>query len=157
VRQFSITVDIAARPQRVWDVITDFARWPEWTASVTSIRQLGKGEILPGARIVIRQPGFPPALWVMRTLDPGVGFAWESGFPGLRVFARHSITPTPSGSRVTLALEFAGLLGGVVGRFTRNVNERYLAMEASGLKRRSEDPEQGQRASDVASSATSNG
>jgi uncharacterized protein YndB with AHSA1/START domain len=150
MRQFSITVDIGASPQRVWAVMTDFARWPEWTASVSSIRKVGKGEIAPGARIVIRQPGFPPALWVMRTFDPGAGFTWESGFPGLRVFARHSISTTPSGSRVTLSLEFAGLLGGAFGRWTRDVNNRYLAMEASGLKRRSEEPEHAQRTSDVA-------
>lgn len=143
MREFSITVDIAARPQRVWDVITDFARWPEWTASVSSIRQVSPGEIAPGARIVIRQPGFPPARWVMRKLEPGAGFTWESGFPGLRVFARHSISATAGGSRVTLALEFAGILGGLMGRWTRDVNRRYLEMEASGLKRRSEEQEHG--------------
>ncbi len=45
MRHFSITVDIAAGPERVWEVMTDFKRWPEWTASVTSIEQLGEGEM----------------------------------------------------------------------------------------------------------------
>lgn len=139
MRHFSISVDIAASPQRVWAVMTDFARWPEWTASVTSIQRLGEGEIVPGARIVIRQPGFPPAVWVMQALDAGRGFTWKSGLPGLWVIARHSVVPMRDGSRVTLALEFAGVLGGLVGRWTRRVNERYLGMEASGLKRRSEE------------------
>ena len=94
--------------------------------------------MVPGAQIVIRQPGFPPALWTMQALDPGAGFTWKSGLPGLWVTARHSIAPTQDGSRVTLALEFAGILGGLVGRCTRSVNARYLEMEASGLKRRSE-------------------
>jgi len=138
LRHFSITVDIAASPQRLWEVMTDFTRWPEWTDSVTSIKQLGEGEMIPGARIVIRQPGFPPAVWVMQSLDPGAGFTWKSGLPGLWVIARHSIAATREGSRVTLAIEFAGLFGGLVAYLTRNVNERYLGMEASGLKRRCE-------------------
>lgn len=138
MRHFSITVDIAASPQRVWAVMTDFTRWPEWTASVTSIKQLGEGEIVPGARIVIHQPEFPPAVWVMQTLDPDAGFTWKSGFPGLWVIARHTVAPAQDGSRLTLALEFADLLGGLFGHWTRNVNERYLGMEASGLKRRIE-------------------
>ena len=34
---FSVTVDIPAPPDRVWAVIADVERWPEWTPTVTRI------------------------------------------------------------------------------------------------------------------------
>jgi hypothetical protein len=36
-----------------------------------------------------------------------------------------------------LSVRFAGLLGGLVARFTRELNERYLSLEAQGLRQRS--------------------
>jgi hypothetical protein len=59
--------------------------------------------------------------------------------PGLIVTAKHSVTPIGSGSRATLWLNFAGIFGPFFGRLTRDINNRYLAMEAAGLKRRSEE------------------
>jgi hypothetical protein len=58
----------------------------------------------------------------------------------LRVVVRHFIEPTPEGSRATLSLDLQGVFGGVFGRLTRGITERYLAYEARGLKARSEDP-----------------
>jgi hypothetical protein len=40
---------------------------------------------------------------------------------------------------VTLSVTFAGFLGRVIGWMMRGLNERYLAEEAAGLKRRSEE------------------
>ncbi len=136
-RHFSINVDIAARPERVWEVMSDVERWPEWTASVKSIKRLDKGPFAVGSRAIIRQPKFPPALWEVTAIEPN-RFTWKSGLPGLWVFARHSVDPTVTGSHVTLSLEYNGILGSLVGRLTRGITERYLRLEAEGLKRRSE-------------------
>jgi hypothetical protein len=38
---------------------------------------------------------------------------------------------------------FAGFLGRVIGWMMRGLNERYLAQEAAGLKRRSEERARG--------------
>jgi hypothetical protein len=43
-----------------------------------------------------------------------------------------------SASRVTLTIEFRGLLGPLVAWLTRGLNAQYLALEAQGLKKRSE-------------------
>lgn len=37
-----------------------------------------------------------------------------------------------------LRLHFAGPVSRLLGRLTRRINDRYLAMEAAGLKQRSE-------------------
>jgi hypothetical protein len=39
-----------------------------------------------------------------------------------------------------LSLRYEGLLGGLLARMTRGITNRYLAMEANGLKKRSENP-----------------
>jgi hypothetical protein len=139
MRRFTISTDIAATPERVWQVMSDVERWAEWTPSVSRIRLLGGGPLVPGTRVIISQPKFPPALWKLTELQPGREFAWVSTAPGMRVVGRHSVEPTPAGSRATLSLELQGALGGWFGRMTRAITERYIRYEAHGLKRRSED------------------
>ena len=139
MRDFSISVDIKASPERVWQVLSDGERWHEWTPSVTSVQLLDK-TLAVGSRALIKQPELPPAKFTITALEPGKSFSWSTGIPGLiLVDAKHSVEPIPSGARATLALRFNGLLGGVMGRKYTELNNRYLAMEAAGLKRFSEE------------------
>ena len=135
---FQIAVDIAAPPEVVWAVMADAERWHEWTPSVRSIRFLDPGPVRVGARALIRQPRFPPAVWTVTELNPGRSFIWTSGAPGMRVFGHHSVDPAPGGSRATLRLQYQGALGGLFARMTRGITNRYLGYEANGLKARSE-------------------
>jgi carbon monoxide dehydrogenase subunit G len=137
---FTISIDIAAAPSRVWEVMSDTERWHEWTPSVTSIKQLDPGGFAVGSRLAIRQPRFPPALWTLTAIEPAKSFTWISVGPGVRVTARHSVEPIAAGSRVTLALEYQGIIGGLLAALTKGITERYLAFEANGLKARSENP-----------------
>jgi hypothetical protein len=138
VRSFTTAIDIAAPPERVWQVMSDVERWHEWTPSVSSVRL--RGALAVGSTAVIRQPKFPPAWWKITGLEPGRSFTWVSAGPGLHVVARHTVAATERGARATLSLELQGLLGGLFGRMTKGITERYLAFEATGLKARSEDP-----------------
>jgi len=140
VRTFTTSIDISVPPRRVWAVMSDVERWHEWTPSVTSIRRIGGRPFGPGCRVVIRQPKFPPALWKMTEIDSGRSFSWVSPGPGFTAVARHVVEPAPAGSRATLSFELRGPLGGLFGRMTKGITERYLAFEAAGLKARSEDP-----------------
>jgi uncharacterized protein YndB with AHSA1/START domain len=140
MRHFTITTHIAAPAERVWQVMTDTERWHEWTPSVTSVRRVGGEPFAVGSRALIRQPGFPPATWNVTAIEPGRSFTWVSVGPGFRAVGTHSVEPTGSGSRATLSLDYEGPLGGVWGRLTRGITERYIGFEAEGLKRRSENP-----------------
>src|SRR3712207_2864581 len=67
----SITVEIAAPAQRVWEVLTDVERWPEWTETVFSAKRLDEGPLRPGSRATINQPNIPETEYVVTQLDPG--------------------------------------------------------------------------------------
>jgi uncharacterized protein YndB with AHSA1/START domain len=138
--RFNISIDIKAPVDRVFEVMADTDHWPEWTPSVKSIKRLDGGDFAVGSRAVIRQPKFPPALWTITEIDPGHSFTWINRAPGIKVVAHHSAEPTPSGSRATLSLRYEGVLAKLLARMTRSITNRYLAMEATGLKARSENP-----------------
>jgi carbon monoxide dehydrogenase subunit G len=135
---FSTTIEIYAPPARVWAVMLDLERWPEWTSTVTSMTRLDPGPLAVGSRVRICQPKLRPAVWQVTEVDEGQSSTWFTIGPGVRVIARHSIDPIAAGSLVTLSIAFSGVLGPLVARLTRGLNERYLALEANGLKARSE-------------------
>ena len=136
----SATIDIAAPPARVWEVLSDVERWPEWTDTVRWVRRLDDGPLRTGTTAKISQPKIPTVDYVVTELVPGTSFTWVSGGGSAVTTARHVLEPLPGGgTRVTLAVDQAGWLGSFVGRFYRGLTDRYLAAEAAGLKRRSEE------------------
>jgi hypothetical protein len=81
----------------------------------------------------------PETEYVVTELEPGQSFTWVATGPGVTTTARHAVEALPGGgTRERLAVEQAGLLGSVMGRFYRGMTDRYLANEAAGLKARSE-------------------
>jgi hypothetical protein len=135
----SVTIDIDAPADRVAQVMKDVDRWPEWTPTVKRVRRFDSGDLRLGSRLMISQPKFPPAIWKATAVEP-FGFTWVSVAPAMRVVAHHYVEPLGPTSRATLKLEFHGLVGRWFGRMTKGINARYLALEARGLKGRSENP-----------------
>jgi uncharacterized membrane protein len=134
-----IAIDVAAPPRRVWDVLVDVERWPDWTESVTSVRPLDAGPLAVGSRFELSQPRLPTGTYTVTALEAGKDFTWEQRQPGSTVSAHHECTPLPDGgTRVELKVVMTGAFGGIVGRLYRKLTERYLAMEAAGLKARAE-------------------
>jgi hypothetical protein len=133
------SIDVADSPDRVWEVLVDVERWPEWTDSVTSVRPLDGGPLAVGSRVEISQPRISTGTYTVTALEPGRAFTWEQRQPGSTVSAHHECTPLPDGgTRVELSVVMSGAVGGVVGRLYRKLTDRYLAMEAAGLKSRAE-------------------
>jgi uncharacterized protein YndB with AHSA1/START domain len=137
---FSITVEIAAPPERVWAVMSDVERWSEWTPTVKRIQRLDGGPLAVGSRARIEQPRLPAAIWEVTELQEGRSFTWVTRSPGVRVIAKHGVDPVGQGTRATLSVGFSGPLGWLVARLTSGLNNRYLALEAQGLRERSARP-----------------
>jgi hypothetical protein len=133
-RHYSQTIEINAAPAQVWPVMADVTRWAEWTPSITRVMPLTPGPFGEDSRARVHQPGLPPALWRVTEWNPGRQFTWVSVAPGVRVTARHEVAASPTGSRVTLSLNYEGLLGGLLARLTHRFNVSYLELEANGLK-----------------------
>ncbi|MEE6175986.1 SRPBCC family protein [Mycobacterium sp. 050134] len=133
------SVEIDAPPQRVWEVFSDVERWPEWTASVTSLTALDGPGLAVGQRFAIKQPRMPKLVWKVTTIDPGASWTWEVRSPGASTSARHEVIARPDGrTLVTQRLEQRGVLGALVGWLMIRTTRRYLELEARGLKARSE-------------------
>jgi uncharacterized membrane protein len=133
------SIEIAAPPQLVWDVFSDVERWPEWTASVTSLTGLDGPVLAVGRRFAIKQPGMQKLIWRVTEIEPGSSWTWVQRSPGVLVTARHFVSPRPGGhTLVRQQLDQGGFLGAPVGRLMAKKTRRFLELEAQGLKTRSE-------------------
>lgn len=136
--RFEHSVDVDAPPSRVWSVISDAERWPEWTPTVTRVERVHGDGLALGNKVRIEQPKLPAAVYTITALEPGKSFTWTTGSWFARGVANHVVEPRGSGSRVTLSVIFSGLIGGLAGKMYAELTREYLALEAAGLKKRSE-------------------
>lgn len=134
------TVTIAAPPEVVWPILMDVESWPSLTESMTSVKRLEGGPLQVGSRVKIHQPKLPPATWTVTELVEGERFVWTARGPGFVSTAHHEITPAgDSQTRLRLAVAQSGPLAGLVGRLGGALTDRYIALEAAGIKQRAEE------------------
>jgi len=138
MREFIVRSEIAAPPETVWAILADLERWPEWTASMQSVKRLDSEAIGTGSRVRVLQPKLRPAVFTVTEWLPNRNFTWTSSTPGVTTVAGHLLEPATGGCKLTLSLRFDGLFGGLAGRLFRGLIQRYMAMEANGLKQSSE-------------------
>ena len=121
-------------------VLSDVESWPEWTASVTSVRSIGPGPCRSAPVSHIKQPRLPVTVSEpCSDLVEGERFAWTATGPGVNARASHRVIPAAEGSQATLSIDQAGILGRLVGLLYGRLTRRYVRMEAAGLKQRSEE------------------
>src|SRR5262245_30813288 len=127
---FETTRHIDAPPERVWEVVADVARWPEWTPTIDTVKRLDDGAFQVGSRCEVTQPRLPRATWEVTELVDGRNFTWEATGPGMRTIARHVVVPDGSGAAVTLSIEQTGPMGRVAALVWRRLTQRYIETEA---------------------------
>lgn len=85
------------------------------------------------------QPKLMPAVWRVTEWNAAKWyFVWVSRSPGARIVGGLWIEAAGPGSRATLTLDFAGLFAPLVRLLFGGLRERYVGLEANGLKARSE-------------------
>jgi hypothetical protein len=140
-KELRTEIEIEATPARVWEILTDFASYPEWNPFIRAI----EGEPKEGTRVEARiaPPGghemtFKPTVleatperelrWLGRLLVPGI-------FDGEHTFR---IEPAGEGRvRFTQSERFSGVLVPLFGK-TLEKTKRGFAEMNEALKRRAE-------------------
>jgi uncharacterized membrane protein len=135
IERVSVTID--APIDVVWSVFTDVVRWPTWASSFTSV-ELINGPMRLGAKARIRQPRLPTVVWEVTHWEPGRSWTWTATSPGARTEASHVLTSVGGRTVAEQTITPSGPLGRLDAFVWRGLTRRYLAIEAAGLKQRSE-------------------
>ncbi|WP_392543392.1 SRPBCC family protein [Oryzobacter telluris] len=126
-----------APADRLWTVMSEVRRWPDWLSTVTSVTPLEPGrpdEV--GASYAVKQPGLPEAVWTITEVVPGRSFTWESSAPGMRSVGTHELRPGADGTtQIALGLRWSGALAAVVRFLVGRTAQHYVTTEAESLDR----------------------
>ena len=135
------TIDIAADPDTVWAVLTDFASYPEWNPFMSRVE--GTPEV--GSKLVIRlSPAGGRGMTFRPTVlaaTPGRELRWlgKLGVGGLFAGEHFFVLDSDAdgGTRMTHGEEFSGILVSLMGGATRSTDDGFSAFNEA-LKHRAE-------------------
>ena len=136
---FEKSIDIEASQQRVWDVLSDIEAWPRRIETVDTVELLTPAPFAKGSRVRLKQPKLPEGTWDITVWDVPSYFEWTQRASGVTTVAGHRVEPLDEGrARLTLTLDMRGFLIPVIGRFYKGLTNRYMNLEAEGMKRAAE-------------------
>ena len=106
----AITCNIAAKPERLWALLTDAPGFARWNSTVTSIG----GEIALGQKLAIRVPAAPKQVFKPKVtkLEANRAMEWSDGTaPMFRGVRTYTLTPKEDGTTDFSMVEvFSGLM-----------------------------------------------
>ena len=136
----SVSVDIAAPPERVYELVSDITRMGEWSPEcIRCTWTRGASGPVAGARFkAVNKGGRGPAWFntpAVTVAEPGREFAFNRHGPGIGSYTwRYVFEPVPAGTRVTESFEAERPLGKVM---------TWVTMKWTGSKDRDEDLRRG--------------
>jgi uncharacterized membrane protein len=137
--RFEQSIDIDAGQQRVWDVLSDLEAWPQRIETVDVVELLTPTPVGEGSRVRLKQPKLPEGTWDVTVWDAPSYFEWRQKSGGATTVAGHRVEALDDGrSRLTLTLDMRGLLVPIVALFYKGLTNRYMTIEAQGMKRAAE-------------------
>jgi uncharacterized membrane protein len=137
--RFEKSIDIDAPQQRVWEVLSDIEAWPQRIETVESVELLTPAPFAAGSRVRLKQPKLPEGVWDITVWDAPAYFEWTQKTGGTTSVAGHRVEALGAGrARLTLTLDMRGLLIPVIALFYKGLTNRYMALEAEGMKRAAE-------------------
>ena len=136
---FEQFIGIDARQQRVWEVLSDLEAWPQRIETVDVVELLTPPPVGEGSRVRLKQPKLPEGTWEVTVWDAPSYFEYRQKSGGVTNVADHRVEALEEGrSRLTLTLDMRGLLVPVVALFYKGLTNRYMTVEAQGMKRAAE-------------------
>jgi uncharacterized membrane protein len=133
---FEQSIDIEARQQRVWEVLSDLEAWPQRIETVDVVELLTPAPVGEGSRVRLKQPKLPEGIWEVTVWDAPSYFEFRQKSGGVINVAGHRVETLEEGrSRLTLTLDMRGLVVLVVALFYKGLTNRYMTVEAQGMKR----------------------
>ena len=139
-RVITTSTTIAAPVARVWGVLMDFARYPEWNPFVRSIK--GRASVGETLEVVIQASGLMPQTFrpVVIELQPERSFAWRGSLPIPGLFTgehRFEVSPASGWVRFEQSEYFSGILVPLLGSVLRGTEVGFKSMNEA-LKTRAE-------------------
>jgi uncharacterized membrane protein len=137
--RFEQSIDIDAPQQRVWDVLSNLEAWPQRIETVDVVELLTPAPLGAGSRVRLKQPKLPDGTWEVTAWDSPSYFEYRQRSGGVTSVAGHRVEALEEGrSRLTLTLDMRGLMVPVVAVFWKGLTNRYMTIEAQGMKRAAE-------------------
>ncbi|MEV4220862.1 SRPBCC domain-containing protein [Nonomuraea sp. NPDC049725] len=141
MRTISVPVDIKASPERVWEVIADFAAYREWNPFIRE----AAGEAREGTTLTLRMfpEGGRPMSFRPKVLraEPGRELRWLGNLivPGL-FDGEHAfeLSATGDGTRMVQSERFSGLLVPLFGKVVSRAEGDFARLNEA-LRRRAEE------------------
>src|SRR6476659_7115984 len=133
------SIEIDASQQRVWDVLSDLEAWPQRIETVDTVEPLTPAPITKGSRVRLKQPKLPEGTWDITVWDAPSYFEWTQKAGGITSVAGHRVEALGEGrARLTLTLYMRGFLMAVIALLYKGLTNRYMNLEAEGMKRAAE-------------------
>ena len=141
MKSLHAAIDIDAPAERVWQIVSDFARYADWNPFI--VRASGEPRVGERLDITIAAPGMKPVSFRPRVLDvaPGRLIRWkgELKLPGL-FDGRHALIVDPldgGRSRFTTHEDVTGILLPFAGK-VMTASQQGFELMARALKERAE-------------------
>lgn len=131
-RETEVAIDIRATPAHLWTLLTDGARWPDWTSTVLSV----DGSIAPNGKIKLRSSLDPNRVFslTVREFAPNSRLSWGDAM-GKRTY---ELSPRDKGVvRFRMHERIGGPLFPLFARMIPSFDESFDRF-AADLKRRAE-------------------
>jgi hypothetical protein len=143
-KQLTTGVEVQASPDRIWEVLADFAAYHQWNPFIVQ----AAGHVVPGSRLELkmRPPGGRTTTFRPHVLeaDPGRKLRWLGRVLVRGLFdGEHSFTIQPTGPgrvRLTQHEEFRGLLAAPVLALIAKPTLQGFDQMNQALKSRVEQP-----------------
>ena len=136
---FEKSIEVDAPQRRVWDVLSDLEAWPQRIETVEVVELLTPAPIAKGSRVQLKQPKLPEGTWDITVWDAPAYFEWTQKSGGITSVAGHRVDALGEGrARLTLTLDMRGFLIPVMALFYKGLTNRYMNLEAEGMKRAAE-------------------